>query len=340
VFGGSSLVEKRPAGAKKRASALSDASNRRYSEEKKEDGLSSSDESDELEIVGVRNTTTTSRHFQQEKKAATTAAARMQANDSDDSNDDHWFKPNNKKRPASSNALGDSSDEDIPVRSHSGGTFGMMSPGDYVDDSDEEHALLLATEASMDSGNGNRKKKRLKKKKKKKAKSRVTVELSASEEEGGSPADAMDEELLAESSDGGEDEQEEYQDKDAAEAVSVLKAANELSAKVIQSMTGWSAEKDGESVPTGIIVDGALSLLECGQSNASSHSWISQEVMQKVCPQVTLADYQLIGVNWLALLHGLTCDVDGKKGGTNVNGVLAGTNDVKAARECAVLCWN
>jgi hypothetical protein len=94
-------------------------------------------------------------------------------------------------------------------------------------------------------------------------------------------------------------------------------------------MTGWSAkdeEKDGDAaVPAGIIVDGALAMLECSanQEKSSSHTWISQEEMKTVCPSVTLADYQLIGVNWIALLHGLTCDVDGKKGETNVNGVLA-----------------
>jgi hypothetical protein len=88
-------------------------------------------------------------------------------------------------------------------------------------------------------------------------------------------------------------------------------------------MTGWSAKEDDDSIPAGIIVDGALSLLSVKSLHSSNHSWISQEVMQKVCPLVTLAEYQLIGVNWLALLHGLKFDVDGMKSGANVNGILA-----------------
>ena len=108
-------------------------------------------------------------------------------------------------------------------------------------------------------------------------------------------------------------------------------------------MTGWSAdeEQDGGAVPAGIIVDGALSMLTCTtQGKKSSHAWISQEEMKTVCPNVTLADYQLIGVNWIALLHGLTCDVDGKKGGTNVNGILADSMGLgKTIQTIAFLAW-
>jgi SNF2 family DNA or RNA helicase len=58
-------------------------------------------------------------------------------------------------------------------------------------------------------------------------------------------------------------------------------------------------------------------------SASDDHSWISQELMRKICPNVTLANYQLIGVNWMALLHGMKCEVKGRKSHTNVNGILA-----------------
>ena len=65
-------------------------------------------------------------------------------------------------------------------------------------------------------------------------------------------------------------------------------------------------EKKGKSQPEG---------------NESKHAWISKEEMRRVCPNVTLSDYQLVGVNWMALLHGMQCNIDNRN--TNVNGVLA-----------------
>jgi SNF2 family DNA or RNA helicase len=53
----------------------------------------------------------------------------------------------------------------------------------------------------------------------------------------------------------------------------------------------------------------------------ASSDWITNEIMKQVCPDVELAPYQLIGVNWLALLYKMTVKVNGKL--TPVNGVLA-----------------
>jgi SNF2 family DNA or RNA helicase len=129
------------------------------------------------------------------------------------------------------------------------------------------------------------------------------------------------------------DEQDEYVDKDAQAAGSVLATANELSAQVLQTMMRWAAARsrssekdDGDAVPLGMIVDGALALSSMDEAAAPAsddHNWISQELMRKICPNVTLANYQLIGVNWMALLHGMKCEVKGRKSHTNVNGILA-----------------
>jgi len=58
-------------------------------------------------------------------------------------------------------------------------------------------------------------------------------------------------------------------------------------------------------------------------SKTTPHSWISQHEIRELLPQVKLADYQLIGVNWLALLHGMKVTLQGSKKKTSVNGVLA-----------------
>jgi len=84
-----------------------------------------------------------------------------------------------------------------------------------------------------------------------------------------------------------------------------------------------------------LIVDGALSLvrlhrdiddpvqaananMESAQGQAATSSmgerWISNDTMCRLCPKIKLADYQLIGVNWMALLHSMKCDLTQKNG--------------------------
>ena len=73
----------------------------------------------------------------------------------------------------------------------------------------------------------------------------------------------------------------------------------------------------------GEFVDASSSLAAPSGDNsiqAPKHEWISNEKMQEICPGLKLADYQLIGVNWLALLHGMQVRVS--DGIMNVNGVL------------------
>lgn len=290
--------------------------------------------------------TKTSRHFQEEKKTDSLSSS------SDESILEIGKPKLPSKKKITSTALDDSdSDDDFLARKPSATTFNSKKrsaawnsdlSNDLVDNDDELMALASALNKSEKTFQKERK--RLKKKTKKK-KQKVVVNLSPNSPEA-SPEDDAQELLLEESSEG-EEEQDAYNNDKGGEeeASSVLKAANQLSAKVIQAMTGWSAkdeEKDGDAaVPAGIIVDGALAMLECSanQGKSSSHAWISQEEMKTVCPNVTLADYQLIGVNWIALLHGLTCDMDGKKGGTNVNGVLADEMGLGKCFLCLLDIW-
>lgn len=121
-----------------------------------------------------------------------------------------------------------------------------------------------------------------------------------------------------------EDEQEEYMDPSAKEATIVLEKANALSAQILRTLQEWS--KTTDTTPTiGMLEhDGAISLSstrECHDTH--DHKWISRETMEKIVPNVVLAEYQLIGVNWMALLDGLKCEVQGLKKQANVNGILA-----------------
>eukprot|EP00554_Chaetoceros_debilis_P002425 CAMPEP_0194085366 /NCGR_PEP_ID=MMETSP0149-20130528/17372_1 /TAXON_ID=122233 /ORGANISM="Chaetoceros debilis, Strain MM31A-1" /LENGTH=1145 /DNA_ID=CAMNT_0038768237 /DNA_START=83 /DNA_END=3520 /DNA_ORIENTATION=+ len=176
------------------------------------------------------------------------------------------------------------------------------------------------------------------------------------------------------------DEIEAYEDENEQEASNVLESANNLSAHILSAMTKWfqgDSNSNNEVVPKGMILDGALSLsslqkkkemnkvdgeekkddendgFASGVIGENDANWISQETMQQICPQIILKDYQLIGVNWMALLNRLTFGLDAKdrtsnetkkkkKGGTgrNVNGVLADEMGLgKTVQTIAFLAW-
>ena len=142
--------------------------------------------------------------------------------------------------------------------------------------------------------------------------------------------------LLEDSSDEEDGDQgEEYYDEEKETASNVLRSAEQLSGHVVRAMSKWFGDDDGSGVVQGIIVDGALALGNIDEAksgnhtesprngdNNDTHKWISKAVMSKAIPNVKLSSYQLIGVNWMALLNGMTCEV-GTKGTKNVNGVLA-----------------
>jgi SWI/SNF-related matrix-associated actin-dependent regulator 1 of chromatin subfamily A len=119
-------------------------------------------------------------------------------------------------------------------------------------------------------------------------------------------------------------------DRDAKEAGVILKTAKRLSKQVMATLQSWSP-----SAAQGMIIDGAIARTV---SEPDQTSWIPAATMQEICPELKLKDYQLIAVNWLALLHGLTAEVNGKQ--TNINGILA--DDMGLGKTCqtiAFLAW-
>jgi len=195
-------------------------------------------------------------------------------------------------------------------------------------------------------------------KKNKKKPKRVTVDLSPDSDEDEVSIPEEDNVIDLAESDFDEDLEEvdefAFADDAEREATKILKVAIELSKEVIRAMSKWSSSSKKSAsasnaegaiqAPKGMIVDGALamatlsppdpttaSLSDTQQSQgetsgmhaiqAPKHEWISNEKMQEICPGLKLADYQLIGVNWLALLHGMQVQVS--DGIMNTNGILA-----------------
>lgn len=230
--------------------------------------------------------------------------------------------------------------------------------GDYRSD---DEALQIALRASLKSNKSGGKFKRLRAKKKASGNNnkRKKMTFPKSPDDFLQESDGGVEEMLVDSdeekapqykedipSSSDEEEQEDddevvVMDEDEREASNVLAAATKLCNSVMTTMASWASEMgDNEEGAAnnsinggkiqGMIVDGALAMTSMrrniGRSkNDSQHSWISNELMQEVLPNLTLAEYQLIGVNWLAYLHSMTCKVTDTKNAkaTNVNGILA-----------------
>jgi len=154
------------------------------------------------------------------------------------------------------------------------------------------------------------------------------------------------------------EEMEYFVDEKELEASSVLDAANNLSARIVSEMANWF-ESGGAS--SGLIVDGAIAMSslkmkeeknslaeekkeDTNESKSVDDKWITSQEMERVCPQLTLKDYQLIGVNWMALLNRSTfkmkgdCDKEKKKRrkGSAVNGVLADEMGLGKVSSCAI----
>ena len=208
------------------------------------------------------------------------------------------------------------------------------------DDSDEEVAVRQAIKASLKEAKRSQKKLQKKSKKKTPTAKKKVVELDKDNDE--DEDHLIDASLLEDSSDE-EDPGEEY-DEERNAANSVLHTAEQLSAQVLRTMKEWvHSGSEGADAAAGMIVDGALSLGAVGNTASSNdnakHQWISQETMKQACSGVTLSNYQLIGVNWLALLHGMKCNIENNRS-TNVNGVLADEMGLgKTVQTIAFLSW-
>lgn len=218
-----------------------------------------------------------------------------------------------------------------------------FSVDDYCSDEDEAIALAMALEQS---------------------KASVTT---TSRKMSSKPKYKVEEEKLElryADDDDDDDAKVEY-DEDTEVAMSVLKTANSLRAEVLQKMMRWlkrhsaltNENVDESGIPIGMIVDGAMAMSSIGEVDSSisvdsESPWISRETMQEILPNANLADYQLIGVNWMWLLHDMKCQLgDGPLNGkrqksdkppvpTNVNGVLADEMGLgKTVQTIAFLSW-
>jgi SNF2 family DNA or RNA helicase len=93
-----------------------------------------------------------------------------------------------------------------------------------------------------------------------------------------------------------------------------------------ENVKSWS-EGDAED-------DGAIGLTKATKP-LPSNKWISADVLAPLlAPSVKLSDYQLVGVNWMAMLSRL------KFGKDNVNGILGDEMGLgKTAQTIAFLAW-
>jgi len=214
--------------------------------------------------------------------------------------------------------------EDTPVKS-------FIDQDDFMDE-DEAEAVAAAIRASMKDKPTRLKKKKVKSsleiipppKKKTKKESKV-IYLDDLEEEEPEIANGEDDGEISVASNASDDEEQKT-------ATQVLNEANALSAKIVKIVSQWCGEQEGLTSNGLILGEGALSFVGGREKNttftqADDNEWISKETMKKIMPTVELAEYQLLGVNWMALLNRLTFmkgKTRGKKEGTmNVNGILA-----------------
>lgn len=206
-----------------------------------------------------------------------------------------------------------------------------VDDNDYCSDIDEAIAIACAIEESTKSMKTADKKTKPDKKKTAATTTIYLTDPSDDDEEDDGKENARNEEMIA---DYVNVDDEDDNDEDALAAKSILETAKELSRRILRTMAGWS-----HTAMDGIIVDGALALSTIsnndntadpdrkmdskGAGKTGDHEWISNETMVQILPNVKLSEYQLIGVNWIALLHGMKCEVEGAKKHTNVNGILA-----------------
>jgi hypothetical protein len=247
------------------------------------------DFSDDSDSNDQQGTSTSSRYFDNKRRVSSAVAGVKK----DDNNETPFNPAAIRKKPAKNKPviqLDESSDDEPSQRS-------ALSHDDFVEDEDEATAIAFAVQESMMDAK----------------KASACNSIGSSEE----PVTLLEDSLNEEE----DDEQDSYIDEEARVATSVLEVANKLSSTILMAMNGWTKG----TIPMGMIVDGALALdkMDDNRSADTDHTWISADVMQSILPNVTLADYQLIGVNWLALLHGMKCTVEGRMSFTNVNGVLA-----------------
>jgi SNF2 family DNA or RNA helicase len=218
--------------------------------------------------------------------------------------------------------------EDTPIK--------QLGEDDVIEDDDEAAAVAAAMKASSKDH------KRLKKQQKK---AKSSLEMLSSPKVKKSKVIYLDDDEEPEPNDDEEGDDEisvashASDDEEQKTAAQVLNEANALSAKIVNIVGKWCGEQ--ELTSNGMILgEGALSLGGGSNNNTSmaqDNEWISKETMKKILPGVELAEYQLLGVNWMGLLNRLTF-MKGRKGKRdgkmNVNGILADEMGLGKVRCC------
>jgi hypothetical protein len=268
---------------------------------------------------------------------------RMILSDGDDESSDDGYVVRQQLRPmkmgrrpnASSLSDDDTAEEDVladtPAKLTKEQQHQSFSSDDFVDD-EEAKAIEKAMKYSL---KDERKRKRLKKV----GDSLASLDRLRQEQKQKKKIiymdDLEDESIIDIDNDENQDEDEddiyEVVNEEEQTASEVLKEANALSAKIVEVVSRWCGGEVGK-VQGLILGDGALNL-GGGTKNRGDKMWISKEAMKHVMPNVELAEYQLLGVNWIALLNRTTFGsrssssskktADVRDGGMTVNGILA-----------------
>ena len=119
---------------------------------------------------------------------------------------------------------------------------------------------------------------------------------------------------MEEDSDSSSSENPEY-NAAANQAASVLSNVTKLSKTIMNKVKVWGGAKAMAAADDDENDDGAIGLTEGG--SATDSTWITEDIMRPLlAPTCKLSQYQLVGVNWLAMLSRL------KFGKDNVNGIL------------------
>ena len=167
--------------------------------------------------------------------------------------------------------------------------------------------------------------------KKEKKQAEVMINLSADDDEE-AEADCDD----SDNEDGGgggwndTDNKSEVQEK----AMSVLKYCEMIGTTLRSNLDSWGGDDakvtdDAKSTQKGNFCTGLMSIRKKKGSGSDSSDILGDDYFKDICPGLILKGYQLVGVNWLKLLHE-----------NNVNGVLADDMGLgKTVQSIAFLGW-
>lgn len=114
-----------------------------------------------------------------------------------------------------------------------------------------------------------------------------------------------------------------YTDSDSDDAEEVRRLQEKLDAKK-KLMEGSKSADEACNPEDAKPLASATKSQQTIQIGSNDPLWITDATMKQIMPEVKLAEYQLLGVNWMALLNRTKFGLKGKNGeGLTVNGILA-----------------